>query len=168
LVRATGKRLATLVSELIWQPIRAERPAFFVCDTGGHEIAAAGLNATLRDVGRLAHALVNSGRVAGRQAISASAIDRIARGGDRVAFAAAGFETRPGWSYRSHWWVPPEPGTLCALGVYGQRMLVDMPNEIAVVRFGSHPVASNAATDQMHCAAYEALHRFLQTPEEQQ
>jgi CubicO group peptidase (beta-lactamase class C family) len=161
IVRATGEPLATLVSELIWQPIGAERPAFFVRDTGGHEIAAAGLNATLRDVGRLAQMLVDRGRVDGAQAFSASVIDRITQGGDRAAFAAAGFETRPGWSYRSQWWVPPEPGTLCALGVYGQRVLIDMPNEIAVVRFGSHPVASNAATDQIHSAAMHALRRFL-------
>jgi CubicO group peptidase (beta-lactamase class C family) len=53
LVRATGKPLALLLSERIWSRIGAEVPALWVRDTGGHEIAATGLNATLRDVGRL-------------------------------------------------------------------------------------------------------------------
>jgi CubicO group peptidase (beta-lactamase class C family) len=161
LTRAAGKPLATLVSQHIWQPIGAEWPALFVQDTGGQEIAAAGLNATLRDVGRLVQVLLDRGRIDGVRVFDASIIDRIAQGGDRAAFAAAGFETRPGWSYRSQWWVPPEPGAICALGVFGQRLLVDPANALAIVRFGSHPIASNAGTDAVHAAAFEALRRLV-------
>jgi CubicO group peptidase (beta-lactamase class C family) len=161
LVRATGKPLALLLSEGIWSRIGAEVPALWVRDTGGHEIAATGLNATLRDAGRLAQMLVDRGRVGSAKVIAPEIVDRIAEGGDRTAFAEAGMITRPGWSYRSHWWVPPEPGRFCALGVYGQRLLVDMPNRLAIVRFGSHPVASNSETDALHEAAFAALTSYL-------
>jgi CubicO group peptidase (beta-lactamase class C family) len=161
LVRATGTPLAVLLSELIWKDIGAATTASWVRDTGGHEIAATGLNATLRDVGRLAQMLVDQGRVGRNQVIAPDIVARIAEGGDRAAFAEAGMATRPGWSYRSHWWVPPEPRRLRALGVYGQQLLVDIPNRLAIVRFGSHPVASNAATDSLHEAAFAALEAFL-------
>jgi CubicO group peptidase (beta-lactamase class C family) len=161
LTRAAGKPLSQLVSELIWQPMGAEHSAFFVCDTAGREIAAAGLNATLRDVGRFGQMLASYGTVGSEQVVSRPIIERIAAGGSRAAFARAGMATRPGWSYRSHWWVPPERGSFCALGVFGQRLLVDAAEDLCIVRFGSHPVASNTATDEIHAAAFEALRRFL-------
>jgi CubicO group peptidase (beta-lactamase class C family) len=157
LVRATGKPLAALLSERIWSQIGAEHAALWVRDTGGQEIAAAGLNATLRDVGRFAQLLVDRGRAGNSEVVAPAIIDHIAAGGDRAAFAYSGMTNRPGWSYRSHWWVPPEPGRFCALGVYGQRLLVDIPNQLAIVRFGSHPIASNTATDHLHDAAFAAL-----------
>lgn len=163
LARASGKPLAQLVSEQLWRPLGAERPAFFVCDTAGREIAAAGLNATLRDIGRLAQMLADGGRVEGRQVVSRAVVERIAQGGSRAAFALAGMATRPDWSYRSHWWVPPRPGTFCAMGVYGQRIVIDTAESFVIVRFGSHPIASNMATDAIHAAAFEALHAFLRT-----
>jgi CubicO group peptidase (beta-lactamase class C family) len=168
LSRASGAPLAALVSELLWQPLGAERPAFFVCDTAGREIAAAGLNATLRDVGRLAQILADRGRVGDRQVVSRAIVDRIAHGGNRAAFAQAGMATRRGWSYRSHWWIPPRPGAFCALGVFGQRILVDTAMGLVLVRFGSHPVASNAPTDAVHAAAFDALRGFLCSEPNQQ
>ena len=160
-VRATGKPLAQLFSERIWSRIGAEKPAFWVRDTGGHEIAATGLNTTLRDAGRFALMLVDHGRRGGEEVIAPAIIDRIASGGDRASFAEAGMITRPGWSYRSHWWITPQAGRFCALGVYGQRLIVDIPNELAIVRFGSHPVASNSVTDAIHDAALAALTSFV-------
>jgi CubicO group peptidase (beta-lactamase class C family) len=161
IVRAAGKPLAALLSERIWSRIGAEAPALWVRDTGGHEIAATGLNSTLRDVGRLAQMLVDRGCVEGVQVIERAILDRIAQGGDRAAFARSEMATRPGWSYRSHWWVPPEPGRLCALGVFGQRVLVDAPSRLAVVRFGSHPTASNAAKDEIHDRALDAIRAYV-------
>ena len=157
LTRAAGKPLAALLSERIWTRIGADHPAAWVRDTGGQEIAAAGLNATLRDVGRFAQLLVDRGRAGDSEVVAPAIIDHIAAGGDRAAFARSGMTTRPDWSYRSHMWVPPGPGRFCALGVYGQRLLVDIPNQLAIVRFGSHPIASNTATDHLHDAAFAAL-----------
>jgi CubicO group peptidase (beta-lactamase class C family) len=166
---ATGTGLAELVSELLWQPIGAEADAFFVLDTGGHEIAAAGLNATARDVGRLALMLLQRGRVGERQVVPERIVERLFQGGDRAAFAASGqHPTRPGWSYRSHWWVRHEPrSALAALGVFGQRVHIDPSDDLAVVRFGSHPVASNSETDLVHEQAFAAVAALLRPEREQ-
>jgi CubicO group peptidase (beta-lactamase class C family) len=86
-------------------------------------------------------------------------VERLFQGGDRAAFAASGqHPTRPGWSYRSHWWVRHEPrSALAALGVFGQRVHIDPSDDLAVVRFGSHPVASNSETDLVHEQRFAAL-----------
>jgi CubicO group peptidase (beta-lactamase class C family) len=159
LAKATGRGLAALLSERVWQPIGAESDALFVLDTGGNEIAAAGLNATLRDLGRFAQMLLDGGRVGSVQVVPAQVVDRLLAGGDRDAFAASGlFPTRPGWSYRSQWWVQHEPRpALSALGVFGQRIHIEPESGLAVIRFGSHPVASNAETDVVHAQVFRAL-----------
>jgi CubicO group peptidase (beta-lactamase class C family) len=50
--RATGKRLADLMSEKIWSKIGAEKDAYFVVDSIGTERGGAGLATTLRDLAR--------------------------------------------------------------------------------------------------------------------
>jgi len=150
---ATGETLADLVSRLIWSRIGAEQHAFFLLDGDGHEIGGAGLNATLRDVARFALALRD------RSFIPATLVDRLLEGGDASAFAACGrHPTRPGWSYRSFWWVRHRPRpALSALGVFGQRLFYEPASDLIVIRFGSHPVASSAATDPTHERAFAAL-----------
>ncbi len=159
LANATGRRLTDLVSGRLWQPIGAESDAFFVLDTGGHEIAAAGLNATLRDVGRFAQMLLDGGRVGQVRVVPAHIVRRLFEGGDRDSFAASGlFPTRPGWSYRSQWWVQHAPRpALSALGVFGQRIYIEPESGLGVVRFGSHRVASNAGTDLVHARLFSVL-----------
>ena len=50
--RVTGKRLAELVSEELWQKIGADESACFTVDSAGYALADGGFNATLRDYGR--------------------------------------------------------------------------------------------------------------------
>jgi len=151
--RATGETLSDLVSRLIWSRIGAEQHAFFILDPDGHEIGGAGLNTTLRDLGRFALALRD------RTIIPDVVADSLLAGGDTSALAASGrHPTRPGWSYRSFWWVRHRPSpALSALGVFGQRLFYEPASDLIVVRFGSHPVASSAATDPIHERAFAAL-----------
>ncbi|KAK3059172.1 hypothetical protein LTR09_000738 [Extremus antarcticus] len=51
--RATGKKFADLVSELIWQPMGAESDAYVTVDRAGSARAAGGMCATVRDIARL-------------------------------------------------------------------------------------------------------------------
>jgi len=64
-----------------------------------------------------------------------------------------GFETdafRAQWAYRSLWWYMPSMGAVAALGVFGQRLIIVPDQELVIVKLGSHPMASNAATDPSH------------------
>ena len=82
----------------------------------------------------------------------------LAIGGDRALFAAAGMTTRPHGSYRSLWWIDHgETPSLSALGVFGQRLWLAPAEALAVIRFGSHPIAGNCFTDIIHRNAFAAL-----------
>lgn len=66
---ATGKPLATYLSEKIWQPMGAEADATWIIDRGSYETAYIGLNAPLRDHARLGMLLANDGTRDGRSII---------------------------------------------------------------------------------------------------
>lgn len=156
--RVANKSLSQLFAEEIYTNIGAEGAAYFTIDAASMEIASLGLNLTLRDFARFGEALRRGGRVGQRQALPAEAIASITAGGDREAFARANMTTRPGWSYKSQFWCTHDRfGSIWMLGVRGQRMLICPGLNLVMAKFGSHPVASNVATDVIHGAALEAL-----------
>ena len=63
---ATGKPLADYLSEKLWKPMGAESDASWMIDKGGFETGYAGINATLRDYGRLGILLAHDGVLDGR------------------------------------------------------------------------------------------------------
>lgn len=150
--RATGERLSALVSREVWGPAGCAGDAYMLVDTSGLEMAGTGLNATPRDLARIALWLLEQRAL----------LDRLAEGGDRALFDAAYGEVRPGGSYRSLWWIGHEGrASLTANGVFGQRLWIDPEGELAVVKLGSHPVAGNVHTEQVHRQAFAALGRLL-------
>ena len=161
--KTTGRTISDLVSEMIWKPIGAEQDAHFLIDPLGAEVASAGLNVSLRDFARLGLMLSQGGKINGRQVVSKAAIDEIVKGGDKAGFAKVVPQpTRPGWSYRSQFWMTHnENGGYWTLGVGGQRMYIDPKNQLVVAKFSSHPVPGNAFTDLAHNAAYAALLKEL-------
>jgi CubicO group peptidase (beta-lactamase class C family) len=48
-----------------------------------------------------------------------------------------------------------------ARGVHGQRIYVDPAAEMVIVRYASHPVASNSANDPVTLPAFNALAQYL-------
>lgn len=156
--RAANKSLSQLYAEEIYPAVGAEGGAYFTIDAAGMDIASMGLNITLRDFVRFGEALRRGGRVGSHQVFPAEAIASITAGGDREAFARANMPTRPGWSYKSQFWCTHDRfGSIWMLGVRGQRMLICPGLNLVMAKFGSHPVASNLATDVIHAAALEAL-----------
>ena len=69
LAGATGRTLASLTSAWLWQPLGAERDAFWVLSREGHERASGFFNASLRDWGRLGWMMAQDGRVGDRQIV---------------------------------------------------------------------------------------------------
>lgn len=160
--RVSGKSLARLLSERIWQPLGAEHDAYFVVDSIGTEVGGAGLNTSLRDLARFGEMMRNDGRFNGRQIVPATVVADIRRGGDRELFARAGWPTLPGYSYRHMWWVSGgDHGVFQARGIHGQRIYIDPAAELTVARYASHPIAANPANDPITHPAFEALAREL-------
>lgn len=162
IARTAGVSAAEYLSNRIWSKIGTEREAFYTVDSIGTPFAGGGFNATLRDMARLGQLVLQNGAWNGEQIIPAAAIERIRQGGDKEAFAKAGYDLLPGWSYRGMWWVSHnENGAFAARGVHGQTIYVDPAADMVIVRFASHPIAGNAASDPTSLPAYQAVADYL-------
>ena len=104
----------------------------------------------------------NDGQYLGQQIVPKAVVEDIRAGGDKAAFAKAGYDQLKGGSYRNMWWVTHiADGAYMARGVYGQRIYIDPKAEMVIVRFASNPIASNSANDPVTIPAFEALAKQL-------
>lgn len=160
--RVTGKPVTEVLSEKVWSKIGADLDAYMSVDSIGTPFSGGGLSAGLRDMARFGQMLLNSGMVGDEQIVPASVIQSIQGGGDRRAFANAGYSLLKGWSYRSMWWITHnDHGAFMARGVHGQALYIDPTADMVIARFASHPVAGNAAIDPTSLPAYQAVADYL-------
>ena len=160
--RTAGQRLDQLLSERIWAPLGMEQDADFLIDSTGMPFAGGGLNPCLRDMARFGEAMRCDGMGNGGQAIARDVVAGIKAGGDKAAFASAGYEFLPQGSYRSQWWgMPGNHGTFSARGIHGQAIYVDPVAELVIARFGSHPIAANGSIDAATLPAFRAMAEHL-------
>lgn len=162
LARVTGKDLAQLLSERLWRRMGAEQDGYMTVDAKGTPFAGGGLSAGLRDLGRVGLLLLNDGMINGQRLFSKQVVDNIRAGGDKRAFAKAGYAALAGGSYRSMWWVlHNKHNAFAARGVHGQTLYVDPTAEMVIVRFASYPTAANAQIDPTSLPAYQAVAEYL-------
>jgi CubicO group peptidase (beta-lactamase class C family) len=148
--RASGTRMADLISVLIWQPIGAERDAEITCDPLGSAVHDGGISATARDLARFGQMLVDDGRAHGYPVVPEAwlASTRAPGAGVREAFAATDNElVLPGSWYRNQFWVIPGSGgpVLVCLGIHGQLVYADRAARTVVVKLSSWPDPQNTA-----------------------
>ena len=160
--RVTGKPLNEVLSEKIWSKMGADMNGYFTVDSIGTPFAGGGLNAGLRDMARFGQVIVNNGKFGYGEVIPEAVIKKIRMGGDRRAFADAGYSLLEGWSYRSMWWITHnDHGAFMARGVHGQSLYIDPTADMVIARFASYPVAGNAANDPTTLPAYQAVANYL-------
>lgn len=162
IARVTGKSVAYLLSDRIWSKMGAEQDAYYTVDSIGTPFAGGGLNAGLRDLARIGQLMLDKGVINGRRLIPEAAIESIRAGGDKAAFAKAGYGLLKGWSYRGMWWVTHnDDGAYMARGVHGQAIYVDPKARMVIARFASTPQAGNAVNDPTSLPAYDAVAKHL-------
>lgn len=160
--RVSGKEVTDLLSERIWSRMGAEQDAYMTVDAKGTPFAGGGLSAGLRDLGRIGLLMLNEGVINGRRLFPETVVADIRAGGDRAAFAKAGYTTLAGGSYRGMWWVfHNDHGAFAARGVHGQTIYVDPEADMVLVRLASFPVAENARIDPTSLPAYQAVAEYL-------
>jgi CubicO group peptidase (beta-lactamase class C family) len=160
--RVTGKNMVHLLSERIWSKMGAEQDGYMTVDSKGTPFAGGGLSAGLRDLGRIGLLMLSGGEINGIRLFPKDVVERIREGGDRGAFAKAGYSTLKGGSYKSMWWVfHNKHGAFAARGVHGQTIYVDPTAEMVIVRFASFPTAKNAKIDPTSLPAYQAVAEYL-------
>ena len=139
--RATGRRYADLMSELLWKPMGAARSAYITVDRLGAPRCAGGVCATVGDLARVGQLLVEGGARDRAQIVPESWIDDITRNGDRVAWAAGDLAAYfPGLPlrYRSQWYVRDGAAPLVfGFGIHGQFLVVDCSREIVIAKVSS-------------------------------
>ena len=132
---ATGITLAEYLSEKIWRPMGAEAEASWLVDGGGYELGYMGLNATLRDWGRLGLLLANQGSLNGKQIIPAEWVK--AATSVHAPHLAVGTATKfNGYGYQT--WLLDNDGRFALFGVRGQAVFVDPKTKIVVVMTAVH------------------------------
>ncbi len=150
LERASGTRMAELVSSLIWVPIGAEYDADITCDPVGSAVHDGGMSATARDLARFGQLLLDDGCVDGDEVVPASWLEdaRSPSADVRQAFANTDNEQvlTGGW-YRSKLWFVPGPSghAMVCLGIHGQMVYVNRTTRTVGVKLSSWPEAQNSS-----------------------
>jgi CubicO group peptidase (beta-lactamase class C family) len=153
--RATGRRYAELVSELIWKKAGAERSGYITVDRLGAPRAAGGMCATLRDLARIGQWLLEyrAGFLAGLEH------------GDAQAWAAGDMaKYYPGlpMRYRSQWYLLDTQRPLAfGMGIHGQNLFIDRANEIVIAKLSSQAMPLDAARMALTMRAVAELRKQL-------
>ena len=157
--RATGRSIAELMSELLWQPLGAQRDAYYSVDAHAAEFTAGGFACTLRDLARFGEMLRHDGHWNGRRIVPEAFIADVRRGGNREHFAACRFASVfPGGSYRSFFWNPQDAaGSFLGWGRYGQRICVVPSTELVIAQFSAAPGPSPHPFDLPMARLYREL-----------
>jgi CubicO group peptidase (beta-lactamase class C family) len=160
--KVTGAPAETYFSERIWSKLGTEHDAYILVDSTGVGFAAGGLNTTLRDHARFAEMIRKDGRFNGQQIVPKSIIDDIRKGASQEHFEYAKYHSKKGYSYHNQWWISHnENGAFTASGIHGQTYYIDPAAQMVIVRFASHPVATNRVIDATSLPAYQAVADYL-------
>ena len=137
--RATGKRIAQIISEEIWQPIGPEESASFTVDAAGYALADGGFNATLRDYARFGLLWANGGMVNGKPVLAPAWVQSTSTG-DNSKFKSPYSDISPNGAYRNQFWLRDikRPVLMCR-GVFGQLIYIDPAREFVAVKLSSWP-----------------------------
>jgi CubicO group peptidase (beta-lactamase class C family) len=141
---AVGMPLADYLSQKIWQPMGAEADASWFVDAGGNEVGYMGINATLRDWGRLGMLLANDGALNGRQILPAGWVKAMTT--IEARHLVVGVATRNnGYGYQT-WLIDPGKRYFALLGVRGQAVFVDPETRTVVVHTAAHHTQRDLAS----------------------
>lgn len=133
LAAATGRTIADLTSEWLWQPMGAEHDAFWRVSVDGQEQAHGAFNASLRDWGRLAMLLANDGKVGDRQVVPREyLLDATDPRRQPPGFGPRAATPYFGYGYQ-FWLLPLRERTFAMQGIHGQTAYVQPGTGIALV-----------------------------------
>jgi CubicO group peptidase (beta-lactamase class C family) len=127
-LEATGRPLATYLSQKIWGPYGMEQDATWLTDHIGHEQGGCCLQATLRDFGRIGQFMLDGGRVNGQRVVPDGWLEASTRSQANTGI--------PGLGYGYQWWLR-DGGRYEARGVFGQLIHIDPARRLVIVMVGS-------------------------------
>lgn len=154
---ASGRPIADITREWLWQPAGMEHDGFWIADGPegiGRELAGMGYNASLRDFGRIGLMMLNGGLADGRRVVSESWVTESTQIVPLEPEGAAAFAT--GYGYQ--WWkLDDVPGSYTALGLAGQFIHVHPPSGTVIVKLSYFPVSEDEALLEETIAFFGAI-----------
>ncbi|MDO5692646.1 MAG: serine hydrolase [Pseudomonadota bacterium] len=148
--QATGKPLATLLQEKIWQPAGMARPATWILSKTDHEISGCCVQAAPRDFARFGQFILEGARVNGQSIVP--------DGWLQAATHKQADINRPGQGYGYQWWTSDD-GSFAARGIFGQGIFIDPARALVIV---SNANWAGGARDTTAMAARDAFYRAVQ------
>ena len=130
--KVTNQSVSDYFTANIWQQVGADFDATWNVDkVGGYEKTFCCFNAVARDYARIGQLILDDGVVPfdKQQVISTSWMKRITAPATRLDY---------GWGYGAFFW-HPYPGVTLMLGLHGQYVYIDIPNETVIVKLSDEP-----------------------------
>lgn len=152
--KASGKSLASYLSEKIWQPFGMQQCAYWLTDECSDlNIGGSGLSASLRDYARLGLLMLQDGKIDG---VSIFAEEWLAEATSLL------YQTNDqGGGYGYLWWRNPD-GSYSANGIFGQMIYVHPMQNIIIAQVAAWPYAGSEelseARQNFLDAVLKALH----------
>jgi CubicO group peptidase (beta-lactamase class C family) len=168
--RATGKDIADLLTQELWTKLGAEQDAYMLLDHHQQAYASAGLNATLRDLGRFGEMMAQNGTYNGQSIVPDTWVKDIRSNGadgpnNARSRGLAAVRPWPGHrrgTYRNFWWVTEGScGRFAGVGLGGQLLIVDPIADIVVVKFDS--VFSPEMDEAVFQTEYQGIDAVIQS-----
>jgi len=127
-IRATGRDLASYLSDKVWKPFGMQQDATWLLGHEGNEIGGCCIQAAERDYARFGQFMLEGGKAGGQ--------DVLPEGWIAAATVKQADYASPGEGYGYQWWTWDD-GSYQADGIFGQGIFID-PNRNLVI-------ASNAS-----------------------
>ncbi len=161
--RSTGKGIAELVSELLWQPMGAEFDAFYTVDKAGYALSQGGFNAALIDFARVGLLYLNDGIGNGTQILPREWVRETRQDGDNSAFTESHWSTYwPRGAYKNQFWIRDvDREQIFAKGIFGQGIYVDPSSNLVMASLSTWPDYLNTDFNLDELDAVDAIAREL-------
>lgn len=159
LAGATGRSVADLTREWLWQPMGAEHDASWALAHDGRERVSGWFSASLRDWGRLGDLLARDGWREGRAVVPAGfLLDATIAERQPEGFRPRRATPGPGYGYQ-FWLLPQRERSFAMLGIHGQSVHVQPASRIVMVHTAvfAGPSGATAPADAAAYAERQAL-----------
>ncbi len=146
---ATGKSLASYLSEKVWKPFGMGQDATWLLGSTGHEISGCCVQAATRDFARFGLFMLGGGVVNGTAVLPDGWIARAT-----TTQAEIGVD---GHGYGYQWWTYDD-GSYAARGIFGQGIFIDPARKLVIASNSNWPRATEReALDPQRMAFYRAV-----------
>ncbi len=163
LEKACGKSLADLFSQFLWQPMGAGSDAYISLDRYGAARAAGGICVTIHDLARIGELFLNEGQANGRRVVSPVWLHDTRNNGDQRAWNRGNYKQKlPHGNYRNQWYqVGDEEGSICARGIHGQLLYINLARSVVIAKLASQPEPLNDSLTASFLMAFDKIAKAL-------